>query len=367
MRGHVLAALLGVMLLLVGCGGTPRAAAPAGDQPAPARGAAAGTAPAAIPEAIVAAKAMSLDALYERAKAEDGTITFYSTMATVNADKILPAFEQRFPGVRVEFVNSTGDKLVARAVSEARGGRVLGDVFNASIEYVLQLNQQRLLLEDIPDEALAIPEDQRGAYWFASDLQFIVASWNTNLVRPDEAPRRFEDLADPRWKGRLIAEPRDVELFLALSRKLGGEEQAAAVLRGIAANDVEFHKGHSELAEFVVSGQAAVCVTCYAHHYPERMRKGAPVDFMRTEGVGQLVGAATFLGAPHPYAATLWQRWVASAEGQRAIAEGGRAPSRPDVAPVDNIRPERVIALGPDDVAAAAKFEKDWKEIFQIR
>src|SRR4051794_27620322 len=150
---------------------------------------------------------MPLDELHARAQAEGGTLSYYSTMATVNADRILPAFERRFPGAKVDFVNGTADKLVARAIGEARGGKVLGDVFNASVEYALQLNQQRLLLQDIPAEALAIPEDQRGVYWFASDLHFIVPSWNTNIVRPDEAPRPFDDFADPNWQNHLLAEP----------------------------------------------------------------------------------------------------------------------------------------------------------------
>jgi iron(III) transport system substrate-binding protein len=244
---------------------------------------------------------------------------------------------------------------------------VLGEVFNASVEYALQLNQQRLLLPTIPTEALAIPEDERGAYWFASDLQFIVPSWNTTLVRPDDAPRQFEDFADPKWKDRLIAEPRDVELLLALGRKLGGAEPAEAALRAIAANHVEFHKGHSELAELVVAGQAAACITCYAHHYPARMKKGAPVDFLRTEGIGQVVATAGFQGAPHPYTAMLWLRWTASPEGQQAYAEGGRTPARPDVPALDDTRPARIYALGPDDMAASAQYEKTWKEIFQLR
>jgi iron(III) transport system substrate-binding protein len=364
--------LLALGLLVAACGPSVRstptgAAGAAGAGGAGPSGPGAAGAQAAAPDAFATAKALPLDELYARAKDEGGTLSFYSTMATVNADKILPAFEQRFPGIKVDFVNGTADKLVARAVSEARGGKVPGDVFNASVEYVLQLNQQRLLVQDIPTEALAIPEEERGAYWFASDLQFIVPSWNTNIVKADEAPRQFEDFADPKWKNRLIAEPRDVELLMALSRKLGGEEQAVAVLRGIAANNVEFHKGHSDLAELVVAGQAAACITCYAHHYPARMKKGAPVDFMRTEGIGQVVGNAAFQGAPHPYTAMLWERWAASEEGQQAFSEGGRTPARPDVAPMDNTRPERIYAMSPEDMAQSSQYEKTWKEIFQIR
>jgi iron(III) transport system substrate-binding protein len=257
--------------------------------------------------------------------------------------------------------------IAARIIAEGRGGRTLADIFDCPADYVQQLNQQGVFFQQVPPEAEAYPEGLRGQYWIAADVIYIIAAWNTNLVKAEETPRQFEDFADPRWKNRLIAEPRDVELLMALSRKYGSEDQAITVLRAIAANNVEFHKGHSDLAELVVAGQAAACITCYAHHYPTRMKKGAPVDFMRTEGIGQVVAAAAFQGAPHPYAAMLWLRWTASEEGQQAYSEGGRTPSRPDVAALDDTRPARIYALGPDDMAASNQYEKTWKEIFQLR
>ena len=114
-------------------------------------------------------------------------------------------------------------------------------------------------------------------------MVIITASWNTNLVKKEDEPKQFDDFADPKWKGKLIAEGRDVELLIGLARhKFKNDEKAIDFLRKLAANNIEFHKGHSELAEFLVAGQAAVCVTCYAHHYPPRIKKGAPLGYMLT-------------------------------------------------------------------------------------
>jgi ABC-type Fe3+ transport system substrate-binding protein len=267
----------------------------------------------------------------------------------------------------VDHIDATADKLIARIVAEARGGKVLADVLSASLEYMVQAERQGFLLAALPPEAEAMPENLRGKTWVASDLQYVVAAWNTNLVKPEEAPTQLEDFADPRWKGRLIAEPRDVELLIALTRKLGSEEQAVAVLRRIAANDVEFHKGHSDLAELLAAGQAAACITCYSHHYPSRIRRGAPLEVMLTEGVGLIVGNGVMKDAPHPYTAMLWQRWAASEEGQQVYAEGGRTPALPSVAPRERNRPGKIYPIGPEDLAALNQFERTWKEIFQLR
>ena len=346
------------------------AAAPAAPAAKPAESKPAEAAkPAAPPAVPVAAQSVaeSLDALYEKAKAEGGTITFYGTIAQANAEKLWPIWEKRFPGIKIEHVDATADKLVARVVAEARGGKVLADVFSTSLEYVLQVERQGLLLPALPPEAQAYPDNLKGTTWVAADLQFIVAAWNTSLVRPEETPTQFEDFADPRWRGRLIAEPRDVELLIALVQKLGSEERAADVLRRMAANDVEFHRGHSELAELLASGHAAACVTCYSHHYPSRIRRGAPLDYLLTEGIGMAVGTAALKDAPRPYTAMLWQRWTASEEGQQAYAEGGRTPAHPNVQPREKTRPERIYPLGVDDIPNWNRYERTWKEIFQLR
>jgi iron(III) transport system substrate-binding protein len=139
------------------------------------------------------------------------------------------------------------------------------------------------------------------------------------------------------------------------------------LIRKIAANNVEFHPGHSELAELLAAGQAAACLTCYSHHYPSRIRRGAPLDYMLTEGIGLVNGTAVFKDAPHPHTAVLWMRWVTSEEGQQAYAEGGRTPAHPKVEPRDKTRPDRVYALSPEEVSNLGKYERPWKEIFQLR
>ena len=80
----------------------------------------------------------SLDELHKAAVKEGGTLNFYGTLAQINAEKIFPVFEKRFPGIKVNHVDATSDKLVARAVSEARGGKTLGDVLQVPLENVVQ-------------------------------------------------------------------------------------------------------------------------------------------------------------------------------------------------------------------------------------
>ena len=312
-------------------------------------------------------RADTLDDLHKKA-VKEGVVSFYGTLAQVNAEKILPVFEKRFPGLKVNQLDITSDQLVTRAVSEARGGKTLGDVFQAPLKTVMQMRDQKLLLEITLPEAAAYPGTMKGVDWVASNLQFTVVAWNTNLIKAQDEPKQFDDMADPRWKEKIIGEPRDVELLVGLAKhKFKSDETTIALLRKIAANKVEFHKGHSELTELLTGGQAALCLTCYAHQYPGRIKKGAPLKILLSEGIVSIDATAVFKNAPHPNAALLFARWATSEEGQRAYAEGGRAPAHPKLKPIDPIKPDKLYPLGADDLKDFPRYEKIWKEIFSIR
>ena len=313
-------------------------------------------------------RGQTIDEVYKKTLSEGGTLNLYGTLAQINAETILPAFEKRFPGIKVNHVDATADQLAARVIAEARGGRVLADIFQTLLDGLVHVKDQGLFLDQLYPEADAFPKELKGTSWVASDLIYIVPAWNTTKVKKEEEPKQFEDFADSRWKNRIIAEPRDFQLLIGLSRyKYKSDEKAVALLKRVAANNPEFHKGHSQLAELLVAGQAAACVTCYAHHYPIRKRKGAPVDYMLTEGTGDIDATAILKSAPHPNTALLFARWIASVEGQKIYAQGGRLPAHPNVEPVEKTRPAKVYPVGENDVKDYPKYEKIWKEIFGLR
>jgi iron(III) transport system substrate-binding protein len=319
--------------------------------------------------AAAPAKSESLDELHEKAKKEGGKLNLYATLSAASVEVILPAFQKRFPGLTVDHTDATGDKLIARIVAEGRGGRVIADTFGASLVYISQMTDQKLLAPLAIPEAAAYPSQLKSEHWIATDSQYFIIGWNTNLVKKGDEPKGFEDLTSPRWKGSLMGEPRDYQLLLGLAKaKYKSDEKAIDLVRRIALNQVEFHRGHSQLIELLVAGQKPVCFTCYAHQFPPRVKKGAPIVPLLSEGVGEIGGSVGVLrGAPHPNTALLWARWVLSEEGQKVYAQAGETPSHPKVEPMDKVRPTNAYMLSQDDVKEFPKYEKIWKEIFQIR
>ena len=106
----------------------------------------------------------------------------------------------------------------------------------------------------------------------------------------------------------------------------------------------------------------------HSDHFPPRIKKGAPIQALLAEGVGEIGGAVSVLkGAPHPDAALLWARWAISEEGQRVWAQAGETPAHPNVEPLEKVRPTATYMLTIDDIKEFPKYQKIWKEIFQIR
>src|SRR6476646_3821708 len=97
--------------------------------------------------------AQSIDETYPRALKEGGALNIYGTLTPDTAMKVLPVFEKRFAGIKTNNTGASSDKIVARAITEARGGRTIGDVFHMNLENVMQVHEQGLVLEKLPPDA----------------------------------------------------------------------------------------------------------------------------------------------------------------------------------------------------------------------
>ncbi len=144
-------------------------------------------------------------------------------------------------------------------------------------------------------------------------------------------------------------------------------EKAPDVLARIAANNVEFHKGHSQLPNLLSPGQAAACFTCYSHHYPERKRKGAPVNYMLVEGAAGIIAVAVMKNAPSPKPHGYLTGGRHLKKDKKIYAQGGRTPAHPKVEPKEKIRPKAIYPVGVEDLKQFSKYEKIWKEISNLR
>ncbi len=157
----------------------------------------------------------------------------------------------------------------------------------------------------------------------------VVVAYNTEQVPKDKAPKSYEDLLHPRWKGKIHLDTQDADWFHTLL-EYWGEEKGLAYMKKLAAMKPEIRTGHTLGTQLLAAGEFSVSPVLYGYRVSQMMTKGAPIDFVLIDPViSKPRGISLAKRAPHPYAAILFIDWALSQEGQSLIGQKlGRNPVR---------------------------------------
>ena len=134
---------------------------------------------------------------------KEGKVVFWSSMRIDDSKALAAGFEARYPFIKVDIFRAGGEQIVNRAMAEHLAGKTTYDVVNAFALKVLQ-NKGMLQAYATP-EATHYPAGFKDSqnYWVSLYSGYNVIGYNTKLVSKAEAPKNWEDLLNPRWKGKL--------------------------------------------------------------------------------------------------------------------------------------------------------------------
>ncbi len=278
--------------------------------------------------------------LLEGAKRE-GELTFYTAMDEKDNAFIVAAFEKK-TGIKVNVWRSGKNKVLQRVITEARAGHSVVDFVQAPSPEMEALHREKLLQAvRSPAQKQIIPAALPAhGEWTGMRVNVYVQAYNTQKVSRDELPRSYEQLLNPRWKGKLGVEAKGQEWFYAVVQSMG-EEKGLRFFRDLAStNGLSVRSGNSLLANMVVSGEVPFALTVYSYSVEQNHANGAPIDFIvlpptvaHTDGIG------VTRGAPHPYAATLFYDFLLS-DGQKLVSDHhGLTTNRRDEATLARFNP----------------------------
>ena len=251
----------------------------------------------------------------------EGELRLYTSLAPEDMAAISAAFEKKH-GVRIQAWRASSENILQRIVTESRSGRGEFDVVETIGPELERLSREKLLQpvysarhEDLI--AQAVPAHRE---WASTRLNVFTQAYNTTLVRREDLPKRYEDLLDPKWKGKLGIEADDALWFGALATGLG-ESATLQLFRDIArSNGLSVRKGHSLLTNLVVAGEVPLALTVYNYRAEQLKRRGAPIEWF---SIGEAIALPSGLGiarrAPHPHAALLFYEFMLS-DGQHLLA-----------------------------------------------
>ena len=266
---------------------------------------------------------------------KEGVVSVYGSSVAEDMNPVIAAFRQKY-GIDFQYWRASSENLVQRTVAETRAGRCLVDAF-ATVAAELEALHREKLLQAVktPLTNELIPQALRPhGEWVASRLNIFSAAYNTSLVRKEEVPRSYDDLKNPRWKGRLAIEADDADWFAAVVTKMG-EAKGLALFKEIARNNgISARKGHTLLSNLVVAGEVPLALTVYSYKPEQEKHAGAPVEPLYLPPVVALgYGPAVARCAPHPYAAVLFNEFMLG-DALQIWAKRDMAVTNPKVLPL---------------------------------
>jgi ABC-type Fe3+ transport system substrate-binding protein len=311
----------------------------------------------------VAAQAAEPDAALIAAAEKEGQVVWYTGLIVNQIVRpMAAAFEAKYPAVHVQYSRASNTDTTLKILNEARAHRVQADVFDVT-SGIFPLLDAQVVAAYPPKAAAHYPTAFREphGYWTATNVYFLTVAYNTNLVTPDQAPRNFADLLDPKWQGQMAWSSelavQDAPGFIRNVLTVMGQDKGMDYLRRFAAQKpVPIAASPRTVLDQVIAGEHKLAVMVYNHHVAISAAQGAPIAWVKLE---PLVALFTMMGvlkdAPHPNAARLLEEFVLSEQGQKVMAANDYLPADPDVpARIPELKPEAghfaIDVISPDQV-----------------
>jgi iron(III) transport system substrate-binding protein len=256
---------------------------------------------------------------------KEGKLLWYTTFADDDVDDMISAFQKTYPGVKVEALRLSADKLPSRLVTEQRGGKFNADVISADSEPVYQLIKVGTLapyrvpeIPPLPKELQNLPDGYRNVVYINTSA----IAYNPQAVKSSHlpVPRELEDLTKPAWKGHFSIDPKAINWYEGLISALG-HDKALDLVKKLGDNSPRLVESHTQSLTEVQGGEPAAVANAYGYkaaalqkQTPARLAFSNPDPLPSAAVLEELAKKA-----PHPAAAKLFIDWIMSNEGQKQV------------------------------------------------
>ena len=256
----------------------------------------------------------------------EGKLIWWTSGSANDSRALAKRFNERYPFIQVETWTATGEDASQKIWAEHNANRHGWDVsLGADIQLHYDEWIKRGIVEKLPPEGLKpLPvraKDPNG-YWAQMGGNVTVPAYNTNLVSAKEAPKSWEDLLLPKWKGKLglYIDPRNWQV---MSQPEGwGKEKVLAYISRLAQNKPQLIRSNTQNMALLLAGEFPIAVNVFLYRVLQLKEKGAPVEWARVSPV--IISGSTFIKSkkgPHPNAALVWLDWIFSPDGVKSVDE----------------------------------------------
>ena len=268
-------------------------------------------------------------ALIEAARKE-GKLAFYTAMDLQLAERFGRTFEGKFPGVAVRVERSGAERVFQRIDQEYQSNiRAVDVVTTADQAHCIIWKRKGWLAPYLPEDIVKYFDktyyDPDGLH-VTTRVLVSPMGYNTNLVKPQDAPKSFADLLDPKWAGKMVkAHPAYsgtiMNATFQIARDIGWD-----YLEKLAKQRIMQVQSATDTPKKIALGERAVMVDGAGYLVIQAKEKGEPVEIVYpAEGTPLATSpSAVFKAAPNPNAARLFFNWLHSREAQQILIDFAR-------------------------------------------
>jgi iron(III) transport system substrate-binding protein len=306
----------------------------------------------------------------------EGRVVFYCNLQPNGIEPLLQLFREANPGIRTEYIRLGSAPLIERFQTEFNANRNLADVLITFPDERFDdgLKNGWAAQWTPPELPNFDPSVVRQGVAFALHQSRECIIWNKSLVRDADAPKEWEDLMDPKWRGRVGMNPPwrsvSVQQIVAYWEDIGIRDAAER----LKANNVRFFEGSGGIIQAVVRGDVRVAHLTDLPLNP-MLEDGAPLGFVyprsgTTTSSGCIIAAAR---APNPNAAKVFVNWLMTAQGQEALQRlGGLPVTRRGAPPLSRIPATAALPRVVDGEAVLTperqtRMISHWRTVFGVR
>ncbi|MBM4325371.1 MAG: extracellular solute-binding protein [Deltaproteobacteria bacterium] len=261
-------------------------------------------------------------ALAAKAKTE-GKAAFYANMTAV--EPIIEDFTKRY-GVKGEYTRLSTAKFISTVLTEHTAGKLSADVLQAPIPVLEMLDDKGVLAVYTSPSAAGYPKwtNKEGKIQIFG-IEYVGLIFNKELVKPTDVPKKYEDLTDPKWRGKIVM-PDPSSHATTISWLIGmketvfkSEEVWMKFVKGLAANKPMLVSSFGPTPAPVESGEKLIAISMPKYIIT---KAPAPLDWARIDPLlGTPRGIAITAGSPRPNAARLFVDYWLSREAMKIMAE----------------------------------------------
>jgi iron(III) transport system substrate-binding protein len=298
---------------------------------------------------------------------EEGEVSLYTTSDIALTGELADAFEDAYD-VDVSVYKTSREGILTRIAEERKAGFRGVDVIESNAIVQTTLSEDGALAPYHSPSASALVDGSEHKGWTAEKVDNMVVAWNTKNVPPGEEPKSHEELADPKWKGRVSLLTTDADWYQALWEHwvASGKtpEEADRLFDAIGRNAVVV-TGRSLQHQLLISGEVDVVTAQQRHNIQHSIDEGAPLGY---EPVIEPVitrpdGVAVAADPPHPAGALLFTDWLLS-DGEDVLAEYGADVTRRDLLVTPSL--ERLEENIPRFIAEQDDWESRWERVLGL-